>query len=427
MYIRDIINKKRNKGELDNEEIKFFIYNYFKGEILEEQAAALLTLMYTNGMSLKEMTYLAQTMAETGEEMELYRVAGKIVDIHTIGGISDKTVIIMLPILRALNIPACKLSGRELGIATKLESINGYKMEENIDELKKNLQESGIGIAKEPSNLAPIEEKLYKLRYNIACDNNMELIAISIMSQKLAVGCKNIIIEVTYGENAYVKTFADAKKLCKILVDIGKNVNRNVVCFISKLNHPLGRNSGAIIEIDEIVEALKGNIESDIKERILEFGSSILGITGIEKNVAKAKKKIIDVINSGEAYENFKEIIRNNNGDIEDLEKKHNAKNVVPVMANMSGYISEIDVNKIRMVCRYLDVIKKNINDDIDKEAGVSIVKKIGDKVRLGEIIAYVHTNEDNKITRAVAEVKDAFILSDKKVTKTNEFELKIG
>lgn len=426
MYIRDIITKKRNKEELDNEEIKFFIYNYFKGEILEEQAAALLTLLYTNGMTIREMTYIAEAMAETGEEMELYRVAGKVVDIHAIGGISDKIIIMMIPILKALNIPISKLSGRELGIMTKLEAIDGYKLECDIENLKNDIENFGIGIAKEPKNLAPIEEKLYKLRYNIACDNNMELIAISIMSQKLAVGCKNVIIEVTYGENAYVKSFSDAKKLCKILVDIGKNVNRNVVCFISKLNHPIGKKIGAIIEIDEIVECLKGEMRDDIKERILEIGSAILEVTGLEKNPTKAKKKIIEIINSGEAYEKFKEIVENKGGKIEDLEKLHEAKNIIPIMASREGYISEIDVNKIRMVCRYLNVIKKDADDKIDKEAGVSVEKRIGDLIRPGEIIAYVHTNEDNKISKAVSEVKEAFILSDKRVVRTNELELKI-
>lgn len=426
MYIRDIIAKKRNKMELDNEEIKFFIYNYFKGEILEEQAAALLTLMYTNGMTVREMTYLAEGIAETGEEMELYRIASRIVDIHTIGGISDKIVVLLMCILNALNVSTCKLTGRELGIMTKLEAVEGYKVENNLDKLKEDIQNYGIGIAKEPANLAPIEDKLYKLRYNIACDNNMELIAISIMSQKLAVGCKNIVIEVTYGENAYVKTIQDAKKLCKILTQIGQNINRNVICFVTKLNHPLGRNSGAIIEIDEIVECLNGEMESDVKERILEFGSAILEITEIEKNPSKAKKQIMDVINSGAAYESFKKMITEKGGKVEDIEKPHKAKNYVPIMSTMNGYIAEIDVNKIRMVCRYLNVIKRNENDDIDKEAGVSIVKKVGDLIKPGEIIAYVHTNEDNKISRAISEVKDAFIISDKKISKTKEIDFKI-
>jgi len=426
MYIRDIITKKRNKEELDNEEIKFFIFNYFKGEILEEQAAALLTLMYTNGMTIKEMTYIAETMAETGTEMELYRTAGKIVDIHAIGGISDKIILIMIPILKALDIPIAKMTGRELGIMSKLESIEGYKVENDLDTLKNDIKQSGIGIGIEPKNLAPIEDKLYKLRYNIACDNNMELIAISIMSQKLAIGCKNIIIEVTYGENAYVKTFADAKKLCKYLVQIGKILNRNVVCFITELKDIIGKTMGNSIEIDEICKCLKGEIPDDIKERVLEFGNAILTVTGFSKNDSQNKRKIMEIIYSGEAYENFKNMISYKGGNIEDLEKNIEAKNIIPVMSNVSGYISEVDVNKVRMICRYLNAIKRNAKDEIDREAGVSILKGVGDTVRPGEIIAYIHTNEDNKITKAVSEIKEAFYISDKKVNMSKEIELKV-
>lgn len=426
MYIRDIIARKREKHELNNEEIKFFIYNYFKGEILEEQAAALLTLLYNNGMTMDEMTYLAQTMAETGEELELYRNAGRIVDIHTIGGISDKVIFIMMAVMKALNIPFCKLTGRELGILSKLESIEGYKVENSIEKLKADIETIGAGIAVEPANLAAVEEKLYKLRYNIACENNMELIAISIMSQKIATGCKNIIIEVTYGENAYVKTLNDAKKLCKILTQIGKKVNRNVICFITKLNHTIGISNGVGIEIDEVVKALKGKMSEDIKERVLEFGSAILEITGVETNSSKAKKRILETLESGQAYESFKELISQKGGNTENLEKEHKAKHIVPITATAEGYISEIDVNVVRMVCRYLNVIKRNIDDKIDEDAGVSITKKIGDEIRPGEILGYIHTNEDNKISRAVLDAKNAFILSNKKVSKSNDIEARI-
>lgn len=416
MYIRDLITKKRKKQELDNEEIKFFIFNYFKNEISEEQAAALLTLMYTNGMSLNEMKDMISVIAETGEEMELYRLSNKITEIHAIGGISDKIIIILMTILGALNIETAKIVGREPGIVSKLESINGYEIEKDFNKFKDNIANSNMGILMEAKNLAPVEDRLYKLRYNIACDNNMELIALSIMSQKLAIGCKNILIEITTGENAYVKTESDAKKLAKYLVEIGKKLNRNVVCFITDLKQPIGRCFGNNMEINEIIDFLQGDMNEEIKNKVLEFGNSIMQITGYGTNEKQNKKKILETIESGQAYQRFKQLVQQGNGNID--EKLEVAKKIVPIMSGVEGYVEEIDVNKIRMTGRYLGAIKSRTGDSIDRTAGIELVKKIGDTVRAGEIIAYLHTNNENKITQGVSEVKEAFIISEKKISK---------
>lgn len=416
MYIRDLITKKRKKEGLDSEEIRFFIFNYFKNEILEEQAAALLTLMYTNGMSINEMTNMISAIAETGEEMELYRMSNKITEIHAIGGISDKIIIILTTILGALNIETAKIIGREPGIVSKLESINGYTIEKDFDKFKENIKNSNMGILLEATNLAPVEDRLYKLRYNIACDNNMELIALSIMSQKMAIGCKNILVEITVGENAYVKTENDAKKLAKYLVEIGKNLNRNVVCFITELKQPIGKCFGNNMEINEIMDFLQGNMDEEIKNKVLEFGNSIMEITGYGTNEKQNKRKILETIESGQAYQRFKQLVKQGNGNIE--EKLEKAKNIIPIMSTVEGYVEEIDVNKIRMNSRYLGSIKSKEGNEVDRTAGIEFVKKIGDSVRPGEIIAYLHTNNENKITQGVREIREAFLISDKKISK---------
>ena len=199
MDIKDIIRNKREHKELSEEELYFFISKYFKEEILEEQAAALLTLIYTNGITENEMAYLTNAMAETGNELELYTISNQIVDIHTVGGLSDKIVILLIVIIASLNIPIVKISGRELGMLDRLESIPNYQANIDFNQFKNIIREYGMGIFAEPTDMAPIENKMYSLRNKIACNDDISLIAMSLMIQKIAVGARNIIFHIPCG------------------------------------------------------------------------------------------------------------------------------------------------------------------------------------------------------------------------------------
>ena len=192
IYIKDLINKKMNKKELTEDEIDFFISSYYRNEISEAQAAALISLMHIFGLSENETAYLVNAMAQTGDELELYRISNKLVDIHPIGGISDKITIILLSILNGLNIPIVKIAGRELGLEDRLSSIEGYQVENDVLNFKEYLSKNNIAILNEFKNMVPVENKIYNLRKDIACDHDIKLIAISIMSQKIAIVCKNI-------------------------------------------------------------------------------------------------------------------------------------------------------------------------------------------------------------------------------------------
>ena len=179
IYIRDLIRKKRNREELTEEESRFFIFSYFKDEILKEQAAALLTLMYTNGITYKEMADLAQAIAETGSENELYKISRALIDIHPIGGMDDKIVILLNAIMAALKVPIVKVMNREIGIMDKLYGVNPYKIENDFEEIKEQIEASHVVVIEEPYNMAPVENKLYKLRNDIACNDDVSLIQIS--------------------------------------------------------------------------------------------------------------------------------------------------------------------------------------------------------------------------------------------------------
>ena len=425
MYIRDIIMKKRRNEELTDEEIRFFVMGYFKEEISEAQAAALMTAIYIYGLSEKEMICLISAMAETGKELEFNKISSRIVDIHTLGGISDKIIIMLISVLNSVGVQAAKVIGRELGMEDRLISVSGYKITDNIDEFRQKLTDDGMGILKSIKNLAPVEEKLYKLRHEIACDIN--LITASIMSQKVALGFDNIFFEITYGDYAYIKTLPDAKTLAKYLVYIGKKINKNVCCCITKLDEPTGQFFGNIIELREIYKCLSGEMPKDVEETILEFGSKILNISKTCSDENKAKAMIKENIQNGEALKSFETLIKNNGGNFELLKEDIEVKNVLPITAPTDGYIAEINVNKLRMLAKFLGAIRNKRSDNLDIGAGIVYNKKVGDAVKAGEIIANVYTNSDIKTEKAISMANETIVISNKKVKKSErvKFELK--
>lgn len=425
MDIKELITKKRDKKELNEEELHYFIQKYFKEEILEEQAAALLTLMYTNGITEREMAYLSTAMAETGQELELYRLSNQIVDIHTIGGIQDKIIIILVSIINSLNIPIAKIAGRELGMTDRLSTIPGFKFDKNIDELKELVNTNGLAIIKEPIDLAPIENKLYRLRNVTACNDCIPLIAMSMMSQKIAIGARNIVFEITCGENAYVKNIVDARKLAKYLVQIGKNINRNVRCVITDFSEPIGKSFGNIVELQEIKDCLHGKMTSDVADMIFNMGSNVLALAIKSNNLKECKKMIENSINKGRSYASFQKLISSQGGNEEFLTNIKPAKNIIPVISTVTGYISGINIAKIRETAIYLNAIRAKKDDELDIGAGIEFAKKVGDKVKQGEILAYVHTSDDARIQRGVQKVLESFEMSAKAVkTKSRILEI---
>ena len=194
LYIRDLIRKKRKKEELTTEELDFFVDSYYNNSILPEQISALVTLMYVNGLSYREISYLAEKISQTGKIQDLFKFSDKVLDIHPIGGIDDKIIVILLAVFATLKLPVVKIVDREIGFLDRIMDIGGYKLETQYDIIKERIGEE-IVIIDEPEEIAPLELKLYKLRNDIACNDDTSLIAISLMSQKLAMGVKNIVFD----------------------------------------------------------------------------------------------------------------------------------------------------------------------------------------------------------------------------------------
>lgn len=426
MNILEIIAKKRDGQVLNESEINFFVQGYTNGEITDYQSAALVMAIYINGMTKEETTNLSLAMSESGDVLDLSKFGQNVVDKHSTGGVGDKVSIILLPIIASLGIPVAKMSGRGLGhtggTIDKLESIPGYTTSVDIPKFIENVEKIGISLIGQTMNLAPADKKIYALRDTISCVDCIPLIASSIMSKKIASGANKLVLDVTVGHGAFMKTMEDAKKLSEEMIEIGKLANLETICVLTNMNEPLGYAVGNTIEVIEAIKALKGDMPEDLKQVVLELGAYMIKLAGLGENIEENKQKMIGNIENGKAYNKFLELVQNQNGDIsyiENIEKFEKAKYIVPVYSKQEGYIHEINAEDVGKLACKLGTGRVRKEDEIDKTVGIEICKKVADYVQVGDILAYIHLNTEEKIEESTNELLN--ILKITKDTKEKE------
>lgn len=424
MNILEIIAKKRDKKVLSKEEIDFFVKNYTNGNITDYQAAALIMAIYINGMNYEETTSFTLAMAHSGEVLDLSEL-GMVVDKHSTGGIGDKITLILMPIIASLGIPAAKMSGRGLGFTggtvDKLESIPGYNTNIDISEFINNVKNIGISLMGQTLNLAPADKKIYALRDTISCVESIPLIASSIMSKKIAAGAEKIVLEVTVGSGAFMKNIEDATKLSETMIGIGNLADKETICILTNMNQPIGYSIGNSLEVIEAVEALNGNMQDDVKDIILSLGSYMMKLAGKGDDIEQNKKMIMKNINNKKALNKFKELIKNQGGDvsyIEDTSKFEKAKYIIPIKSEKIGYIKFMDNEKIGYISSSLGAGRLKKEDKINDKVGIIINKKIGDKVNVGEVLGFIHSDDIEVGNNAVKEMQNCYEFSDEYVEK---------
>lgn len=419
MNVESIISNLNNKKELTKEEIYFFVNEYTKGNISDEDATKVIKIIYDKGLSKREISDLTLAMANSGKILDLSDISDNIIDKHSTGGVGDKITIILMPIIASIGIPVAKMSGRGLGFtggtADKLESIPGYKVDISIEEFKRNVKEIGISLITSSKDLAPADKKIYALRDKIGCTDSIPLIASSIMSKKIAAGANKIVIDLTYGSGAFMKNEKDAIKLAKTMIDIGKEVNREVRCVITNMNEPVGYTVGNQLEIKEVVESLKNNMRPDVEEIVYALGEEIILMANKTDKRDEARNMIRNSLETGKAFEKFKELVIKQGGDIsyiDDLSKFEESKYVVPVISKKSGYVSKIMNENIGRASLLLGAGRAGENEDIDFKAGLIVNKKIGEKVKKGDTLIYIHTDKKNVIEDATRIIMDSYSFS---------------
>lgn len=425
MNIQEIIAKKRDGKELAKEDINYFVTKYTDGTITDYQAAALVMAIYINGMNKEETTNLTLEMAKSGDILDLSEISKNVIDKHSTGGVGDKITLVLTPIIASLGIPVAKMSGRGLGFTggtvDKLESIPGYRTEITIDEFIEQVKKIGISVIGQTANLAPADKKIYALRDTINCVGSMPLIASSIMSKKIAAGANKIVLDVTVGSGAFMKNKEDAITLSNMMKDIGKLANRETVCVLTNMNEPVGFAIGNTLEIIETIECLKGNVPEDIKEIITTIGSYIIKLSGKSDDLEKNKKMILENIENGKAYNKFLELVKNQGGDVEyikDIEKLEKARYITPVISDKDGYVEELNAEKMGLISVALGAGRVKKEDDIDKAVGIVLNKKISNKVQKGDILAYVHANDEEKGKKAAEKIKAVYKISEMEIEK---------
>ena len=425
MNILEIIANKRDKKALNKEEIEYFIKEYTNGNVTDYQAAALVMAIYLNGMTDEEITNLTIAMAHSGEMLDLSVFGKNVVDKHSTGGVGDKVTLILAPIIASFGIPVAKMSGRGLGFTggtiDKLESIPGYCTNISTQEFIENVKNIGISLIGQTLNLAPADKKIYALRDTISCTDSIPLIASSIMSKKIAAGANKIVLDVTCGSGAFMQTYEEAKMLSETMNRIGTLATKETVCVMTNMEEPLGYAIGNNLEVIEAVKFLKQDMPEDVKEVVLELGAYMIKLAGLGENIERNKQRILEKVENGEAYEKLVQLVKNQGGDttyLEDTNKFAKAKYVLEVKASKEGYIASLHARPVGELSGYLGAGRVRKEDPIDETVGIMLKKKMGDFVHTGEVLAYIHANDEEKGKKAVEELQNIYQIQSKKTQK---------
>ena len=417
----DLIIKKRQGNELTDEEIRFWINGYVNGEIPDYQSSAMQMAIVFQGMNNREIATLTDAMLHSGEIMDLSNIKGVKVDKHSTGGVGDKTSLVLGPMVAACGATLAKMSGRGLGhtggTLDKLESIPGVTVAISGKRFVDQVNEIGCAIVGQTGSLVPADKKMYALRDVTGTVESIPLIASSVMSKKLASGSDAILLDVTVGDGAFMKNIDDARRLAHIMVDIGKRLGRNTKAVLSNMSEPLGLAVGNSLEVKEAIAALQGHGPEDLMELCYTTGAIMLVQANCYKTLEEANKALHIAIDTGTAFEKFVKMVKAQGGDIEYIlhpELFEKAKISVPIYAEKDGYVKSLNALTIGVSSMRLGGGRETLDDVIDMSAGIMLNKKVGDKVKKGELLATLYTNKAKEEYEPIAlDVKNTFEIVD--------------
>ncbi|MDO4394517.1 MAG: thymidine phosphorylase [Mycoplasmatota bacterium] len=419
MNIIDIINKKRLKEELTDEEIKYIIDKYLDDTIKDYQMSSLLMAILLNGMTDEEIYSLTKYMASSGDKLDLTILGDNVVDKHSTGGIGDKTTLIISPLVASCQVKVAKMSGRGLGYTggtiDKLESIPGFNVNLTEKEFIAEINKIFVAITSQTENIAIADKKIYALRDVTGTVESIPLIASSIMSKKIALGAKKLVLDVKVGKGALIKNKQDAIKLAKLMISIGKKNNIQVICLLTNMDIPLGTNIGNSLEIEEAIDVLKNKKSGHLKDLCIELATQMVSL-GLNISYEEAHNKVITNLNNGSAYKKFEELIQNQHGSLSQLPK---AKRKYEIKSMSEGYLTDIDAYKLGVLSTICGSGRITKEDKIDYTAGIIVNKNINDYIKEGDTIMTIYTNKqitkvDNTIFKiSKNKIKDTKLILD--------------
>jgi pyrimidine-nucleoside phosphorylase len=413
----ELIERKRDGGELTAQELEGLMLGYAKDEIPDYQLAAFCMAVFFRGLTGAETYALMEAMIKTGDTVDLRSALGrKVVDKHSTGGVGDKTSIAVGPIVAACGVPFAKMSGRGLGhtggTLDKLESIPGFRIELSTEELIQQVKTAGMAIVGATADLVPADKRLYALRDVTATVDNYSLIAASIMSKKIAGGAEAIVLDVKVGDGAFMKSEADARTLAEAMLELGRHAGREVVCLLTDMDQPLGRAVGNALEIREAIATLRGEGPPDFVELVHAASSRLLTLSDLGVDEAEARDLVTRALEDGSAVEAYERWVRAQGGD-PDESVLPEAPVVRQVEAPAAGYVAELGAVRVGQAALHLGAGRQTKDDSIDHAVGVMCLRKRGDRVAQGEALCEVHAQTGEAAAEAARELEAAYVLAD--------------
>ncbi len=423
MNVVELIRKKRDGKFLTEEEIKFLVNGFTKGEIPNYQFSAFLMASYLNGLNKKETTFLTNSMLYSGIVIDLNFIKGKKVDKHSTGGVGDKTSLIIAPIVAAAGVNVPMISGRGLGhtggTLDKLESIPGFNVNLSLSNYKKVIQKCGAVLAGQTKEVAPADKLIYALRDVTATVESIPLITASIMSKKLAEGIDGLVLDVKTGSGAFMKNYNDSIALAESLVNTAKSFKKKVIAMITDMNQPLGNFIGNWFEVYESIKILQGEKIDDLLELSLNLSGAMIMLGGKANSINEGIEISKEMISTGKAFNKFLEIVKLQNGNVNFIKNPDTYPKSIfieKIYANKNGNLKAINNYEIGMASLELGAGRLKIEDKIDPKAGIIFYPKIGTKIKKGDLIAEIFTDKIEKIDFVKNKIENAVTFSNEKI-----------
>jgi len=419
MRIVDLIVRKRNGESLQKEEIEALITAYVEGKIPDYQMAALCMAIYFQGMNTEEVANLTMAMAKSGENMDLSAIKGIKVDKHSTGGVADTTTIILGPLVAAAGVPVAKMSGRGLGhtggTIDKLESIPGFQTFLSKEDFIIQVNQLKLAVVGQSGNLVPADKKIYSLRDVTGTVPSIPLIASSIMSKKIAAGADKIVLDVKLGSGAFMKTEEDAFALARTMVNIGEEVGKETVAFVTNMDEPLGSFIGNALEIKEALLTLQGQNKGPLRELCLNLGAYMLILANRCDELAEAKSLLEMLLDSGAALRKFAEMVAAQGGNsdiVRDLTLLPQTKYQWDYQMPQDGFIHAINAETLGNIAMILGAGRENKDSVIDLAVGIKVYVRKGERVQKGQPLLTLFYNEQEKFEAAVKIIPQVFQIS---------------
>ena len=423
----DLIQKKKEGKEHTKKEIDFLVQGYVKGEVEDYQMSAWLMAVCFNGLTDLETAYLTTSFVESGDILDFSEISEFVADKHSTGGVGDKVTLVLIPILAALDVYTAKLSGRGLGFTggtiDKLESIPNFQTELTNEQFFNQIKKVKAAISSQSPNLTPADGKIYALRDVTATVDNKSLICASVVSKKIASGATSIVLDVKFGSGAFIKTPEQARELGDLMIKTGKILNRNIDVVVSSMEQPLGVAVGNSLEVIEAIDFLKGLYNKDLYDITLALAYKTLLNCARVVTIQQAKVLVDNVIKDGSALQKFREIIKAQGGDdrvIDDYNLFKKGKNKVEIKALSGGYISKLTALDVAHCAKLLGAGRDKKTDKINFGAGILLQKKVGDSVKMGDVVMelYYDDVESSRLDEAVMIARESFRISKIPVEK---------